>query len=164
MDLAALEARLAHLEQTNAELRQEIQLLRAVPEAKKDAREGELLPRRALLTGAAYTLGAVGLSLVGTRPAEALTGTMQYGTINDAGDSFTGLRATISDAVLYVSSESTSANSYALRAIARAGVAVQARVLGTSSPADAINAGRWHRLRDVCDQAKRYRPLPAWDP
>ena len=67
----ALEARLSRMEQEIAELRPENQSLRAVPEAKQDAREGELLPRRALLTGAALALAEVadgideGLLLVG---------------------------------------------------------------------------------------------------
>jgi len=96
MDAAALEARFAYLEQKIAELERENQSLRAVPEARQDATEGELLPRRDLLKGAAYALGAVSLSLIGTRRVEAAQGFMQYGNFNDAGTSGTILRSSAS--------------------------------------------------------------------
>jgi len=92
MDAAVIEARFTRMEQEIAELRRENQSLRAVvPQPKQDAKEGEVLPRRQVLKGAAYALGAVGVSLMGTRPAEAATGTMRYGAYNDAGDSVTEL-------------------------------------------------------------------------
>jgi len=128
MDAAALEARFAHLEQKIEELERENQLLRAVPEAKQDAREGQLLPRRALLTGAAYTLGAVGLSLVGTRRAEATTGYMQYGTSNGAGASFTSLYSTNNGTTLDVSNDSNSGKG--LRTVTQGGTAFSATVTG----------------------------------
>ena len=93
MDRTAIEERLSRLEQKNAELEREIQLLRAVPQAKQDASEGELLSRRGLLTGATYALGAVGLSLMGTRASEASSGAMFYGASNYAAESVTTLAA-----------------------------------------------------------------------
>ena len=95
MDAATLETRLIRMEQRIAELERENQELRAAaPDLSQGAKEGELLPRRDLLKGAAYALGAVGMSLVSARPAEAAIGTMRYGTTNVAGTDATGLTST----------------------------------------------------------------------
>jgi hypothetical protein len=92
MDVAAREARLARLEQEIAELRRDNQSLPAVvSEPEQGAGEGEKLPRREVLKGAAYALGAVSLSLMGTQRAEATTGFMQYGAFQHSDTSVTGL-------------------------------------------------------------------------
>ena len=133
----ALESRLTRMEQRIAELERENQSLRAVPDAKQDAREGEVLPRRALLTGAAYTLGAVGLSLMGTRRAEATTGFMQYGNTNFANYSFTSLHSVHSLTTLDVINASPSGE--ALRTFSN-GTSINAKVAGLSSPGHAVQA------------------------
>ena len=52
--------------------------------------------------GAAYAIGAVGLSIAGTGSAEAAAGTMFYGANNFAGDSYTSLLSSHSQATLEV--------------------------------------------------------------
>jgi hypothetical protein len=93
MDVAALEARLTRMERKLAELEAENQLLRAAGlEPKQGAKGGESLPRREVLKGAGYALGAVSLSLMGMQRAEATTGFMQYGSLlNDSGTAPTAL-------------------------------------------------------------------------
>jgi len=88
---AELESRVARLEEQVAALLQENQALRA---AARDA--GASVGRRDLLMGAAAVVGTVGLSLAGTRPANATTGTMQYGTgtYQNSGTAYTGLQST----------------------------------------------------------------------
>jgi len=141
MDATALEARLARLEQEMAELRRENQTLRAaVPEPKHDATEGEALPRRDLLKGAAYALGAVSLSLMGTRPAEAATGTMLYGAYNDAGNSFTALATEHPHSTLDVFNNSLADHCVALRAVTETGSAFFALVEASSSIGHGVSA------------------------
>jgi len=150
MDATALEARLARLEQEMAELRRENQSLRApVPEPKQDATEGQALPRRDLFKGAAYALGAVSLSLMGTRPAEAVTGTMRYGTINDAGNSLTELASEHPRSTLDVFNNSLSDHCVALRAVSETGGAFFALVETSSSIGHGVTTqadGRGHAL------------------
>ena len=153
MDATALEARLARLEQEVAELRRENQSLRAaVPEPKQDAREGESVPRRDLLKGAAYALGAVSLSLMGTRPAEAATGTMQYGNLNQAGTDNTSLFSTNDVTTLAVGNNSSAGESVALIAGGKYGSAIFGVVEGPSSIGHGVRAeaeGSGHALYGV---------------
>jgi hypothetical protein len=88
---AELESRIARLEQQVAELLQENERLRTAAIAP-DAHVG----RRDVLLGAAAVVGTAGLSLVGTRPASAASGTMQYGTgsYQNSGTTYTGLQST----------------------------------------------------------------------
>ena len=88
---AELESRVARLEQQVAELLQENQALRAAV-----SRSGAPIARRDVLMGAAAVVGTVGLSLAGTRQANATTGTMQYGTgtYQNSGADYTGLQST----------------------------------------------------------------------
>jgi hypothetical protein len=56
--------------------------------------EDDTVSRRGLLGKvAAAAVGGAGLALLGARPADATTGTMQYGASNDAGTSYTSLTA-----------------------------------------------------------------------
>jgi len=88
---AELESRLARLEQQVAELLQENQTLRAAASGS-----GASLGRRDVLMGAAAVVGTLGLSLAGSRTANATSGTMQYGTGTylNAGADYTGLKST----------------------------------------------------------------------
>lgn len=93
---AAIEVRLARLEQQATvveSLRREVAALRQENESLRAATTsvGPSMPRRDLLKGAAVAAGAVGLALVGMRPASADAGAMYYGVSNDAGVSFTQL-------------------------------------------------------------------------
>ncbi len=143
---AALEVRLTRMEQEIAELRRENQSLRAVPEAKQDPREGELLPRRALLTGAAYTLGAVGLSLIGTRPAEAALAIMYVANTNDGFNSATALTSTNYAHTLWLDNRG---EGVALNVYASNGVAVQARADGSGH---AVLATKEHWSAIACSR------------
>ena len=136
----ALEARLTRMEQEIAELRLENQSLRAVPEAKQDAKKGALLPRRALLTGAAYTLGAVGLSLVGTRPAKADLQPILLGGFNNSGAAYTSLKSTSPSSTLSISNDNTTAAAYALFVSNENGTGVYAVSNGTEHAVQAVKA------------------------
>ncbi len=87
---AELESRVARLEQQLAELIQENQALRATA-----GQSGTSVGRRDVLIGAAAVAGTLGLSLASS-PANATTGTMQYGTGTylNSGTTYTGLQAT----------------------------------------------------------------------
>jgi len=100
-----LETRLARLEQQVAELREENRRLRAAP-----TEAGAAIGRRDVLMGAAAVVGTVGLSLAGTRPAHATSGTMLYGTgtYQDSGTTYTGLQSTNALYTLGVSNAATS--------------------------------------------------------
>ena len=100
-----LETRLARLEQQVAELREENRRLRAAP-----TEAGAAIGRRDVLMGAAAVVGTVGLSLAGTRPAQATSGTMQYGTgsYQNSGTTYTGLQSTNALYTLGVSNAATS--------------------------------------------------------
>ena len=99
-----LESRLARLEQQVAELLEENQRLRAAP-----AETGAPIGRRDVLMGAAAVVGTVGLSLAGSQPAHATSGTMQYGTgtYQNSGTTYTGLQSTNSLYTLGVSNAAT---------------------------------------------------------
>jgi hypothetical protein len=140
MDAAALEARLTRLEQEVVELRRENQSLRAAGTSTKEvAKEGESLPRREVLKGAAYALGAVSLSRMGTRPAEAATGFMQYGAPNGAGTDHTELFSSSQWTLAVVNNDQTAVKGRALIAQSNSGHAVQANLFGTDSVGDGVN-------------------------
>jgi hypothetical protein len=141
---AALEARLTLMEQKIAELERENQSLRAAATStKEDPKEGEVLPRREVLKGAAYALGAVSLSLLGTRPAEATEGFMRYGVNQHAGTSPTGLYSTATSWTLGVSNllqgQGDPFRGVALVAASYGGHAVYASLTGTGAVGDGVN-------------------------
>ena len=142
MDTAALEARLARLEQDVAELRRENQSLR-VTLTKEGAKEGESFPRREVLKGAAYALGAVSLSLMGPRLAEATQGVMQYGAFNSAGTSATELSSLSDGYTLLVQNlrqgQDNPISGRALDVYSDSGHAIRAAVGGLGALGDGVN-------------------------
>jgi hypothetical protein len=159
MDATALEARLTRIEQENAriekenaELRREIDSLRTTALVKM---EEASLPRRDLLKGAAYALGAVSLSLMGTRPAEATTGTMIYGSSNNAGTSATDLFSTASETLRVTNGIQNQTNHFqgtALFALTAGGNALRVHVSGSNSVGNglyATAAGTGHCVQAV---------------
>ena len=99
-----LESRLARLEQQVAELLEENRKLRAAT-----SETGALIGRRDVLMGAAAVVGTIGLSLAGSQPAHATSGTMQYGTgtYQNSGTTYTGLGSTNALYTLGVSNAAT---------------------------------------------------------
>ena len=97
--------------------------------------------RTALRTlGAAAAGGVAGLFVLGG-PAEALTGTMQYGTSNDSGTEGTSLSSSVAGATLTVDSNNSSINATAIAAhLTGAGVTIDASVTATTVTARAIGA------------------------
>lgn len=149
---AELEARFTRLEQEIvprmeqriAELERENQALRvAATPAMEEAKEEATLPRRDLLKGAAYALGAVSLSLVGTRPAEATTGFMQYGATNSAGSTYTFLGSNAFSYTLALvnslENQSDPNNGMALSATSFSGHAIRAQVFRTGAPGNGLD-------------------------
>jgi len=120
------------MEQRIAELERENQSLRAAASESRDgAKQGESLPRRDVLKGAAYALGAASLSLMGTQRAEAATGYMQYGATNDAGTLLTRLGSSTYKWTLELTNADPSTGR-ALVATSNGGNAVDAVVQGNS--------------------------------
>jgi hypothetical protein len=101
---AELESRVARLEQQLAALIEENRALRAAVDQADTS-----IGRRQVLIGAAAVAGTLGLSLAAS-PANATSGTMQYGTGTylNAGSDYTGLQATNALYTLGVANHATS--------------------------------------------------------
>jgi hypothetical protein len=98
--------------------------------------ENASLPRRDLLKGAAYALGAVSLSLMGTRPADAATGNMIYGGFNNASTSPTTLTSTSASSTFLVQNLG---GGRALDTYTQSGHSIQAVVGGLGAEGNGVN-------------------------
>jgi hypothetical protein len=147
MDSTTLEERVSRLEALLLQQQSEVHELRRENQSLRTAAvttavaptENASLPRRDLLKGAAYALGAVSLSLMGARPAEATIGTMSYGQSNDAGSSGTVLDSSSAFQTLLIRNVNTTQGD-ALVAASYGGHAVAAYMNSFSSEADAVHA------------------------
>jgi hypothetical protein len=153
MDGTALEERFSRLEQRIAELERENQSLRAnAPTTAVAPTENAALPRRELLKGAAYAVGAVSLSLMGTRIAQAENLPLIVGsTTNDGIYAPTGLNSRC-DAQTLVISNLEPNRGRALDVTSYSGHSLSATVTSPGSFGNALNAeakGNGHSIYTV---------------